>query len=176
MGLQPPPETPENSLAQAAVLMAGTRSKIARIAESHFRDGTTADIVFQETWIVVWRKWDTLAGHPDPVGFVVTTAKHICRRIVALEERQRRVERRLAALATAPAGDADLGERDRVERAIAELSPRQREAIVYRYYLDFDIAETADAMGIRPGTAKALLSQAHARLKSLLLDDERRPR
>lgn len=162
----------ERSLTQAAALMNEARPKVIRMAGNYFRDPTTADNVFQETWIVVWQRWDKLADHPNQIGFVVTTAKHICRRLIALEKKQRRVERRLASLASAPADDADIGERDRVEQAIAQLATRQREAIIYRYYLDFRMSDIADAMGINTGTAKALLNQAHIRLKSLLLDNE----
>ena len=162
----------ESSLAQVAALMDEARPKIIGLAESRFRDGTTAEIVFQETSIVVWHKWETVCVHPDPVGFVVATAKHICRRLVALEDKQRRVERRLASLAPAAPAQGDLGDRDRVERAIAALAPRQREAIVYRYYLDFTNSEIADAMGIRPGTVKALLNQAHTKLEALLLPED----
>jgi RNA polymerase sigma factor (sigma-70 family) len=148
------------------------RPKIIALTMSQFHDRTTADIVFQETWIVVWRRWETVAGHPNPLGFVVTTAKHICRRLQELEHRRRDVEQRLESLPPAPPADPDLGERDRVERAVAALAPRQREAIVYHYYLSFSDSEIADAMGVRPGTVKALLNQARQRLRSLL---EERP-
>lgn len=160
----------ENSLAQAAALMNEARPKIIGLAVNLFHDRMTADIVFQETWIVVWRRWETVAGHPNPLGFVVTTAKHICRRLQHLEHRRRELEQRLESLPWLPPAESDICERDRVERAIAALAPRQREAIVYRYYLDFGESEIATAMGVRPGTVKALLNQARAKLRTLLTD------
>jgi RNA polymerase sigma factor (sigma-70 family) len=160
----------ERSLAQAAALMNEARPKVIRMAGNYFRDPTTADNVFQETWIVVWQRWDKLADHPNQIGFVVTTAKHICLRLIALEKKQRTVEQRLASLPSTPSTDIDICERDRVEQAIAQLARRQREAIIYRYYLDFSESEIADAMGVRPGTVKALLSQARGKLRPLLTD------
>jgi len=49
-----------------------------------------------------------------------------------------------------------------VSEAVAALSPRQREAVVLRYWLDLPYADVATAMGIRTGTAKSLVSRAVA--------------
>lgn len=52
-----------------------------------------------------------------------------------------------------------------IERAIASLTPRQRAAVVLRYYEDLSESQIADRMGVRPGTIKALLHQARERLR-----------
>jgi DNA-directed RNA polymerase specialized sigma24 family protein len=59
-----------------------------------------------------------------------------------------------------------------VRDALAGLPPRQREAIVLRYWLDLPVAGIADAMGVRPGTAKSLVSRGLDALEAVLTDPE----
>jgi RNA polymerase sigma factor (sigma-70 family) len=49
-------------------------------------------------------------------------------------------------------------------RAIQALPPRQREALVLRYYIDLSEEETARSMGVRRGTVKSATSRALAAL------------
>ncbi|MGH3445615.1 MAG: RNA polymerase sigma factor [Nocardioidaceae bacterium] len=55
-----------------------------------------------------------------------------------------------------------------LERALAALSPRQRLAVDLYYFTDLDVATTAQVMDCAPGTVKATLSQARARLADLM--------
>lgn len=59
-----------------------------------------------------------------------------------------------------------------VADAVVSLAPRQRTAIICRYYLGPGVDEAADAMGCRPGTVKALTSQGISRLRTLGLVGE----
>lgn len=52
--------------------------------------------------------------------------------------------------------------------ALAKLSPRQRAAIVQRYYLDMSEREMALSLDAAPGTVKWLLNAARGRLRQLL--------
>lgn len=52
--------------------------------------------------------------------------------------------------------------------ALQELPPRQRAAIVLRYYEDLTEAQTADAMGCAVGTVKSQVAAGLAKLRSLL--------
>ncbi len=56
-----------------------------------------------------------------------------------------------------------LGEEKRtVAAALRKLPRRQREAVVLRYYLDLSIEETAQVMGVSPGTVKSATHRALA--------------
>ena len=48
--------------------------------------------------------------------------------------------------------------------ALADLAPRRREAIVWRYWLDLSEREIAAAMGVSPGTVKSHVSRGLAAL------------
>jgi RNA polymerase sigma-70 factor (ECF subfamily) len=58
--------------------------------------------------------------------------------------------------------------REELWAALGQLTPRQREAVVLRYYLNLDEAEMALQLECPPGTVKSRLSAARTRLRSLL--------
>jgi RNA polymerase sigma factor (sigma-70 family) len=55
-----------------------------------------------------------------------------------------------------------------VMAAVRRLPPRQREALVLRYYVDLSEMQTADAMGVTPGAVKSHLARALAALRITL--------
>jgi RNA polymerase sigma-70 factor (ECF subfamily) len=61
-----------------------------------------------------------------------------------------------------------------VERALTQLSRRQREVTVLRYYLGMDVGEIAGVLGIGEGTVKTQLFRARRALAELLGDGEQK--
>lgn len=71
--------------------------------------------------------------------------------------------------APSPDAAASLGEaRAALIRALETLPERDRMVIGYRYLLDLSEAETARALGVRPGTVKSRLSRTLRRLRAAL--------
>ena len=69
-----------------------------------------------------------------------------------------------------PGSDESVGRKIDIERAVAELPPRQRLAVALHYFVDLRIDDCAEVMGCAPGTVKWLLHDARTRLQPLLED------
>ena len=98
---------------------------------------------------------------------VVNQARNAMRRM----GNERRALARVAGLARRSAPGADVGTDDHpVTAAVLVLPPRQRAAVVLRYYADLSDAEIADALECSIGTVKSQLAKARARLARVLDD------
>jgi RNA polymerase sigma factor (sigma-70 family) len=87
---------------------------------------------------------------------------------------QRRAELQLRATAAHPLGDAApspegaaLGheQRDELLGAVNRLDERDRDVLACRYFLELSERETADVLGVRPGTVKSRTARALSRLR-----------
>jgi RNA polymerase sigma factor (sigma-70 family) len=61
---------------------------------------------------------------------------------------------------------ADIHRRLLLTHALDELPPRQRAAVVLRYFEDLSLEQTAAALGCSVGTARSQTSRALAKLRS----------
>lgn len=70
----------------------------------------------------------------------------------------------------APAGPAPEGPRvEAMYQALRELPPRMRAVLVFRYFHDLTVAETAEALSCSQGTVKSQAARAIDRLRERLL-------
>lgn len=75
---------------------------------------------------------------------------------------------RLTDISTAAALDPEIARvLDRIEvgELLRRLTKRQRAMVVAQYYLGLRADEIAEALGVRPGTVRATVSQALARMR-----------
>ncbi len=138
-------------LLHAAVLLAGSHA-----------DG---EDLLQTALERVFRHWKRIDGNPE--GYLRSTLYHLAadgwRRKGALRAR-------LALLArpeTQPDQTTPVEQRDQLIRLLRDLPPRQRTAIVLRYWEDLTEAEAARLMGCSVGTVKAATSRGLRRLREL---------
>ncbi|RPF23312.1 sigma-70 family RNA polymerase sigma factor [Myceligenerans xiligouense] len=64
--------------------------------------------------------------------------------------------------------DSGITARADVVRALDELTPRQRSAVVLRYFEDMTIAQVAETLGTAPGTVKRYLHDSMRVLRGVL--------
>lgn len=124
-----------------------------------------AEDLAQHAFCRVWERWDRVAALDDPTGYLFRTAfnAHHSAGRRAVRAAKRAVEVVAHAMpAPAPAPADVAADRDHVARALAQLTPRQREAVVLTQLLDCDAGHAARIMRIRPATVRVLVSQARA--------------
>jgi RNA polymerase sigma-70 factor (sigma-E family) len=63
-----------------------------------------------------------------------------------------------------PFAESDM--RETLWKALTRLTPRQRSAVVLRYYLELTEAETADILGVTTGTIKSTMHRAFSKLRT----------
>jgi RNA polymerase sigma-70 factor (ECF subfamily) len=134
-------------------------------------DRGVAEEVAQEAMARAWERWDEVARLDNPAGWTYRVAFNLAVSRGRSRQAERRAQQRaLAGIRTeaAPASEADVPERIAVRAALAALPPRQRAAVVLRYYGQLSVAETAEAMGCAAGTVRALTAQGVDRLRAAL--------
>jgi RNA polymerase sigma-70 factor (ECF subfamily) len=153
----------------------GTPEEFARWVEPHLTTlaryagravaPADRDDVVQEALIRAWQRWSTYdESRGTPVAWLLGVLADRCRR--------HRIRRPAAMVELLDHGTAAQMPDVDLERAIEGLSRRQREAVDLHYFVGLDVATVAEVMGCAPGTVKATLHQARARLRETLGDDD----
>jgi RNA polymerase sigma-70 factor (sigma-E family) len=113
----------------------------------------------------VIQRWQTIRGEPE--GYLRRVLYHLA---VDGWRRKKAWRVRLGLLAAPDVvmdGADAVDQRDRIVRLLHSLPPRQRTAIVLRYWEELSEVETASAMGCSVGTVKSAVSRGLRRLREL---------
>lgn len=86
--------------------------------------------------------------------------------------RKRRRETLADELPETGGGDPQTGAHLDLVRALGRLSPRERECVVLRHYLDLSEKQTAEALGISVGSVKSYTMKGLRGLRAQLLEGE----
>lgn len=147
--------------------VAGRSSALLRTAYLLTRDHALAEDLLQTALTKAWFAWSRIEGHPEAYvrRILVTTYSTWWRRRWNGEQ----------ATETLPEHGTDTPDADTAHdlwNAMARLPRRQRAVVVLRYFEDLSVADTADALGVTPGTVKSQLSKAlaHLRIDPSLVD------
>ena len=146
-------------------------TRMLRVAAVLLRDISTAEDVVQDAFLSLHSSWARVNDKSQAVGYlhrsVVNAARSRLRRR-AVAQRHRPTpgadaasaeDAALAGMATGP-----------VFAALRALPRREREVVLFRHYLDLSERQTAEALGLRPGSVKAYGSRGLAALRSTLND------
>ena len=133
-----------------------------------------ADDVLDDSFLVIWRYWDQLR-ESNPRAYLYVVARN---RISELGRmRRRRPEDLMGDTAEAKTADSavisvdfsqQVVDRETMRWALQELTERERETVLLRYYVGYSIAETAKVMGIRTGTVKRYAADGLRKLYRVL--------
>lgn len=135
-------------------------------------DRAQAEDLVQESFVRVVGRFGHLRV-PDAFG------AYLRRTIVNLHTshlRRKRLERAWLERERRPAAPppiaTEVGAREELWRAVLALPPRQRAAVVLRFYEDLSERETADVLHCSPAAAKALVARAMETLRAEIRKDE----
>lgn len=143
-----------------------------RLAVVFLGDVGTAEDVVQEAFCGLYRRWRHLHEPAKALEYVRTAVFNGCRsQLRARTRAEHREPRHWAGHSASAEEDALVQEEHRqVLAALRGLPPRQREALVLRYFLDLSEADTAEAMGVSQGTVKSTTSRALTTLGRIVLE------
>jgi RNA polymerase sigma factor (sigma-70 family) len=130
----------------------------------------TAEDVAQEALARTMERWDRVRVMESPEAWTYRTAFNIARS----QARRRLVERRavhrlgMRRAAIVPDTAAAIA----IREAVMALPPRQRAAIIARFYAGLSVDEASQVLNCAPGTVKSLVFKAVANLRNARLIDE----
>ena len=154
-------------------LMRKHGNEVLRTAYSYVKDKFTAEDIFQEVFIKVYKNLENFRDESDIktwiIRITINTAKDYLksaysRKVVPMMEFK---EDQLVS-------DNDFEElenRDRdeqVKKTVMSLPEQYREVLLCVYYHDMSVADTAKSLGIAEGTVKSRLSRARDMMKNKL--------
>jgi RNA polymerase sigma factor (sigma-70 family) len=148
----------------------------ARLFDNHFwglvalarllRADDPEDVV-QEAFVRLHRKRHTLRDQGAALAYLRRTVCNLCRSRLRHLAMAARRHLQLGVVEDVASAEQQVVHRESVREllaAVAELPPRQREALVLRYWLELSEREAAEVLGIAVGTVKAHTARAIANL------------
>jgi RNA polymerase sigma-70 factor (sigma-E family) len=175
MGLGPGWEGPDGDRLPAGrnaalvALFAAYYRRLVGLASLLVDDQSGAEDVVQDAFLAISRRWGKLRDPDAAYGYlqrsVVNGARSRLRRAYV---RQRLHPRPAPEVPSAESTALDHAQVSQLRALIGELSGRQREVLVLRYYLDMSEAEISGLLDISPGSVKQHASRAIDRLASRL--------
>jgi RNA polymerase sigma-70 factor (sigma-E family) len=121
-----------------------------------------AQDLVQATFVKLYVHWTRIR---------VETVDGYARRVLVnefLAGRRRSRETPVSTIIDRPATEPSTVDRLVLDEALTALPPRQRAAVVLRYWEDLSVAETADLLGVSTGTVKSSVSRALTALRPLV--------
>lgn len=129
-----------------------------------------AEDLVQSALAQVWASWPRVRSAANPDAYV---RRMLTNQFLGQQRRRSSTELPSEVVPESPAPDAtlDVDRRLALTRALDELPPQQRAAVVLRYFEDLSLQQTAAALDCSVGTAKSQTSRALAKLRrSIHLD------
>ena len=156
-----------------AEIAAAISPRLFGIARRMLRDFHRAEDATQQAIILIWRDLPKLV---DPDRFEAWAFRVVMNSCYAEGRHRRQAPDGIRLLATdAITGDsqADVADRDMLQRAFDRLPVEQRAVLVLQYYLELGHAEIAEVLHVPVGTVKSRASQARSGIRALLEADAR---
>ena len=131
---------------------------MVRLARGLVDTSECAEEIVQDAFVKVFERWD---GLRDPPGYLRIAVINGARSELRKREVRRRIGRQQPPARVPTEGDYLVD-------ALDGLAPKRRMALVLRFYAQMSEREIAEAMDVRPGTVKSLVSRGLADLRTVI--------
>jgi RNA polymerase sigma-70 factor (sigma-E family) len=142
---------------------------LVRLAVLLVRDVATAEEIVMDSFIAMHGAWRRLRDNDMALSYlrqsVVNRSRSVIRHRAAVDKN---APKPAPDLPSPEQGALTLLERSAVVTALRSLPPRQREALVLRYYGGLSEAQIATTMGISRGAVRSHTARAMASLRKVL--------
>ena len=129
-------------------------------------DQQTAEDLVQDAFVRLFRRYGDLRPDGDIGAYLRKTVVNLA--IDHKRRRRRETEHRQRQGRTEPSIDPAPTPDDDIWRALAEVGPRARAALVLRYFEDLSEQQTAEVMGCAVGTVKSYTSRGLKQMRARL--------
>jgi RNA polymerase sigma-70 factor (sigma-E family) len=155
---------------RAVTALYGTHYRpLVRLAALLVRDVSTAEEVVQDSFVAMHSSWRRLRDTDKALSYlrqaVVNKSRSVLRHRVVVD---RNAPKPPPLAPSAEQGAMTELDRSAVVSALRRLPPRQREALVLRYYCDLSEAQIASTMGISRGAVKSHTARGMSSLRTVL--------
>jgi RNA polymerase sigma-70 factor (ECF subfamily) len=164
-------------------LVARHRDKIYARAYSMMRNEEEAIDLSQEAWVKGWQRLAQFQGESSFGTWMTRIVINLCldqlrkqkrqrtESIEAMDEESGGVERQMPVITSNPTAGLERGElRQRIDRALGQLSYEHRTVLVLHEFEEMEYKEIAKTMGCSIGTVMSRLFYARRKLAVLLAD------
>lgn len=159
-------------------LQSGEKEVVDKVHEAHYPwlmnyifrkvGNENADDICQDVWLALLKVVGTSSAPNQTLrGWLVRVANSQIERYYRKNPKITRLEEEWMITSMDPENDPIQIEHLR-KAIMISLSKDQREVILWRFFQSFNIAETAEAMGITEGAVKSLQFRAIKKLKDIL--------
>lgn len=142
---------------------------IGRLCMAMVGSQAEASELAQETFVVAFDAFASYRGEGSVRAFLFGIARRVCARHLELRTRRDARLRLVHAAGAEDVDSADLAVRrqaaERARRALDQLRPTERDAVLLRFAGEMSFKQVADACGIDEPTARKRVSRALARLR-----------
>lgn len=144
-----------------------------RLARLLTADSAAAQDVVQSALLRAWKSWPRVCAAEDRVAYVRRILINAAR---TGWRRRWQVESPTGMIPEPSAQDAyqQVDDHEQLVEALRALAPRQRAAVVLRYFCDLEDAMIADLLGCSPATVRSQVSRALAHLRIADVNPSRR--
>jgi RNA polymerase sigma-70 factor (sigma-E family) len=157
-----------DAAAATAALYTTYYRALVRLTVPRVGDKETAEDVVQDAFIALHANWRRLRDRTNAPWYLRQCVVNRTRSVLRHRAVAERLAQPLLDMPSAEEAALERIERSAVIAAVRTLAPRQREALVLRYYADLSGPQTAAAMGISLGAVKRHTARALSALGRIL--------